>query len=387
MRDGRRWWSALWCVALLVGCDGSAEERVLATLSSVDGTEVARLTNMPMTFDPSLEWVLTPRRDIRSGSPDRPLLYDPSHLLPLRDGTLLIYDPAAPAPLAIIDPATDRLVRRFGRRGQGPGEIGGRVSLGQSDRDGFEILDGGNRQVHRYGPDGEWLHSEPIEVGGWPIDAGRAPDDTGFLLQLLVSEERAWWNELVRVAMDEPSVVRFGRLPPPSADAEPGRLQRGRALWTVTGRHVVSMWSDRPTIEIHDAQGTLERRIELPLSRRTLTESDVAREIARFGAMAANLRPGSAALTNMLYPVSDTVFGMFTSNLWGSAEDPPIPEDVVYWRLFTLRGEYLGFLRQPDDFRFLGNGSGTLWARLLDERLEPRLIELELVRARGSSDY
>jgi hypothetical protein len=144
------------------------------------------------------------------------------------------------------------------------------------------------------------------------------------------------------------------------------------------------MWSDRPSIEVYDQQGRLARRIELPLSRRTLTEADVARERARVGAMAASLRPGSAALTNVLYPVNDSVFGMFTSALWGAAEDPPIPEDVIYWRLFTLRGEYVGFLRQPDDFRFLGVGAGTMWARLLDARLEPRVVELRLERASAS---
>jgi hypothetical protein len=257
--------------------------------------------------------------------------------------------------------------------------------LGQTREDGFEVLDGENGQVHRYDLAGRWLASERVTMAGWPVAASIAPNARGFLLQILMGEAGAWWHELVGVSPGSQTVSSFARLPTPSRDAEPGYLQKGRPLWAVVGRSVVTMWSDRPSIEVHDQDGMVRRRIELPLTRRDLTERDVAHQVARVGALASSLRPGSAALTNMLYPLSDTVFGMFVSNLWRAEEDPVLPEEAIYWRLLTLHGEYLGFVRQPADFRFLGLGSGSIWARLLDERLEPRLVEFELVNTEDSS--
>lgn len=368
-----------WGVPAFVACSGGAGERYLPDLSSVEGVEVARLKGMPRSFDPRFQWTLSVRRRIEGSDPTRPLAFDPVSALPLPSGDLLVYDPAAPSPLAIVDPASDRAVR-FARSGQGPGEIAGRVSLRQVADGSFEVLDGGNRQLHHYGAHGAWLGSTPVEVAGWPIDAAPSPAGDGFLIQLLTGQGADWRNELVRVAEGSGALAPFTQLPKPSANAEPGRLQRGRALWSPVGQSVVAMWSDRPSVYVYDEEGTLVREIRLPLSRRSLTEADVSRQRARFGALAANLRPGPAALTNMLYPVSDTIFGMFTNHLWRAAEDPEIPEDVIYWRLLTLGGEYLGFVQQPEDFRFLGPGAGTLWARVLDERLEPMLVELVLER-------
>jgi hypothetical protein len=170
------------------------------------------------------------------------------------------------------------------------------------------------------------------------------------------------------------------RLPEPQPGAELGSIQKGRALWAVLPRAVVAMWSTVSSVEVHDSAGRLIRTIRLPLTRRVLTERDIAVQVKRYGSMARGLEPGPAALTNMLYAVNDSVFGMLMSGLWGAAEDPPLPDGSKFWRLFSVTGEYLGVVRQPDGFRYLGRGDGTLWARVLDENAEPVIVEFELAR-------
>lgn len=364
---------------LVGGCGGERETRILPDVSTMGDSEIAQLRSLPDPFDPSYRWALRSRRLV-STAPDaaEPLFFNPAQVIPLRDGTLLVYDPAAPAPLARIEPETATLLHRFGARGEGPGEIGGQVFLSETADGSFEVVDGSNRQIHRYADDGMWLGSERLEVGGFPLEVRSTPDRRGYLVSLQVSSDAGWWNELVEVrAHHDPTP--FARLPEPSPGAEPGLIQQGGARWTVMPNAVVAMWTTRPSIYVHDAAGSLTRTIELPLTRRNLTDRDIAQQVVRHGGIAARLQPGPAALTNMLYPVNDTVFGMFLSDLWRAAEDPPIPPGNIYWRLFTVRGEYLGVVQQPEDFRYLGLDTGTLWARLLDENLEPVLAELELV--------
>jgi hypothetical protein len=148
------------------------------------------------------------------------------------------------------------------------------------------------------------------------------------------------------------------------------------------------MWAYLPSVRVHAADGSLIREIRLPFTRRVMTPAEIEAQIAQFGEIARGLRPGPMGLTNVLYAAGDTVFGMFLAGMWRAAEDPVLPPGI-WWRLFTLRGAYVGVVEQPEDFRYLGQGDGTFWARVLDENAYPVLQELELVRvaqARGRGD-
>jgi hypothetical protein len=285
-----------------------------------------------------------------------------------------------------MDPAEGVVLRRFGRNGQGPGELGnGYLLLSEADEGGgVVILDSANRQIHQYSSMGDWQGSQALTT---TLGVGLAQPDvggSGYLLELLRQRESEWWRELAWVNANTGTSTFFARLPDPSPGAELGGLQRGRALWTVLPDGVVGMWSDRPVVNVYDDAGSLVRRLELPLTRRTLTDQDIEAQVARAGGIARSLRPGPAALTNMLYTVNDTVFGMFFSSLWRAAEDPPVSVGEIYWRLFTIRGEYLGVVRQPEDFKYLGRGDGTMWMSILDELGNPVLQEVVLAPRDGS---
>ena len=90
------------------------------------------------------------------------------------------------------------------------------------------------------------------------------------------------------------------------------------------------------------------------------------------------------ALTNLLYPVKDTVFAMYQSSRWRAAEDPVLPADRMMWRLLAESGEYVGAVWLPEGFTYLGNGVGSIWGKVLDERGIPIIQELELVGPLGS---
>lgn len=377
--------SGLFLVGALSSCGGD-RDRVLPVVELSEGLEVATLGRFPETLDPNYLWTFRVLSEIRTVLEDesQPLVFEPSQVLPLSNGSLLVHDPTAEHPLVILNPATESATARFGRTGQGPGELGDWLYFAETDEGVLVVLDRVNRQVHRYSLDGAQISSERLGVDTFSGKAIRGPRGDSFLLEVFRPSDDEWHSELMRVDALSASAAFFLRLPDPPAYAEPGRIQQGRALWTVLGEAVVSMWSDRPIVQVDGPAGQPLREIHLPLTRRRITERDIDEQIQHFGGIARILRPGPAALTNELYAVSDTVFGMFTSGLWRAAEDPDLPVGKIWWRLLTIRGEYLGVLPLPEDFKVLGTGSGSLWARVLDDRGYPVIQELELTRATGA---
>lgn len=364
------------------GCDPASEGRVLPQVTERSGVEHAVHRDLPPLLDPSHAWALRAVRTVPTSAGGEPTIFDAAAVLPLPDGSILVHDPMADRPLVHLAPGGGGVLRRFGARGKGPGELGPRVLLSLASEGGeYRVYDPANQQVHSYDTDGDWIGSRRMELDGWALELQAAPGG-GALLQTLQRSPDGWWNELHVLDGDAAPATEFMTLPTPAPGSEPGSIQKGRVLWASFPGGVVSMWSSLPRFEVHDSAGRLARVVDLPFEARDLTDRDIAIQIERVGALASRLEPGPAALTNMLYPVNDTVVGMFVSSLWGAEGDPELPAEAILWRLFSLRGEYLGWVEQPEDFRFLGPGRGTMWARILDANAEPVIVELELVRAK-----
>lgn len=375
------------CAVFVVGCRGTSTRRILPDLSVVDGVAQAQLSALPTPLDPTFTWTFRAVRSVRTvvKGASEPLVYDPAQVLQLRGGDLLVYDPDADRPLVIMNPASGSVVRRFGRKGRGPGEMNRNVLLAQGDDGSLSVVDGSNRRIHRYTSDGEWLGDDPIDASQ-PLGPSLSPrpGGGGFLTSGLQMEETGWHRDLLLIDSTGSPVRRLAGLPAPAPASDlPGHIQKGRVLWTVVGNHVVAMWSGRPRVTIYDRDGTRVRVIQLPLTERQLTDREISLRIKQSGGVAGFLRPGPIALTNMLYAVNDSVFGMLLSNLWHAAEDPPLPDEATYWRLFTVRGEYIGTVEQPSDFWVLGRGHGTLWVRVLDDDAQPVIEEVRLEPTAG----
>lgn len=367
-------------LAGLVACGGEDLSRVLPSVEVQDGVEIATLAALPDFSDPAYQWTFRVLESIPTvtANDERPLVFDARSLLPLPDGSLLIHDHTAAVPLVQVGPSRRSPIRRIGRSGEGPGEMGPWLTLAAREA-GFVVFDGSNRQLHAFSRDGQATGSTRLELSSTGSGAQAAAG--GFLLNLLRRGDDEWHRELAWV---DPLTGRdefVARLPTPSARAEPGRIQSGRVLWRVVGDAVVAMWSDRPVVTVYSMRGTRLRELRLPLERRQLTKRDIQEQIEHYGGIARSLEPGPAALTNELYAVGDTVFGLFTSALWRSADDPAFPAGQIWWRLFSVGGEYVGVVRIPDGFRALGASERGLWARVLDESGYPIIQELEIVRS------
>lgn len=157
---------ALFFVTVFAACRDQ-QDRILPVLEESDGLEVATLRSIPVMLDPDYMWtfeVLREVRTVRDGD-EAPLLFDPSQALALSNGLLLVEDPTADRPLVIIDPDSESAVVRFGSSGQGPGELGGRLTFAEVDGE-LIILDAGNRQLHRFSLSGEPLSSRAFRSEG-----------------------------------------------------------------------------------------------------------------------------------------------------------------------------------------------------------------------------
>ena len=72
------------------------------------------------------------------------------------DGLLYVIDPASV--VTVIDPATGRVVRRFGRKGAGDGEFACHLHAIQAGPDGrLYVVDAGNHRVQVLEPDGTFV--------------------------------------------------------------------------------------------------------------------------------------------------------------------------------------------------------------------------------------
>jgi hypothetical protein len=375
------------CLLSLVVACGESDARVLPQLEDAGGVEIATLRGMPEALDPDYLWSFRVHRQVATvRSPDEsPLVFDPSQVLPLEDGRLLVYDPSADQPLVLMNPSTGTVIARFGRSGRGPSELGGWLSLAEVDGE-LIVLDSTNRQVHRFSSSGAPLSSTAVGSDGFVGKALPAPHGRAFLVEGSRSTDDGWYNVLEEIDVESGATTVLLRLPEPPDYAERGQIQRGRVVWTVLEEGILGMWTDRPTITVYAEDGPEVREIRLPLTRRHITEDDIQDQIDKYGAIASSLRPGPSSMTNELYAVNDSVFGMLISQIRRAAEDPDIPAGELWWRLLTARGEYLGVLRLPGDyqsFRILGRGNGMIWARALDDAGYPLIQELSLERADG----
>lgn len=381
----------VWLLGLSAASCGPPERKdVLPSIEIRDGVEIATLSHIPGPLDPDYFWKWEVLREIETVGADPtadPLVFNPMGAVPLRNGNLLVYDPHADRPLVILDLESGSALVRFGRNGQGPGELSERITLSEAADGNIVVLDILNRQIHSYSAAGTSLGSRRLEADGFPLRTAAWQEAQAFQLELFRQTGQAVTYELESVDFDSGPVLPFIELPEPPPGWRLGYPQPGSALWTGLKHGLVVMRSDQPLVRVYDKDAALIREIRLPLSHRTITQADVRDQIAQHGDIArALLKTGPISLTNVLTTVNDTVFGMLLSDLRRAREDPRLPPGRMLWRMFTIRGAYVGVMWRPDDFSILWSGGGAVWARALDESGNPVIQEVRLVRAEARPD-
>jgi hypothetical protein len=374
---------ALLVAGAIVGCGNGSGGDSDPVITMEAGLEVATPAGVPSPSDSRYEWEFSVLREVPAGvvGPGAdPLVFNPVRALPLRDGTLLLHDPQADAPLIVVDPTEGTALHRFGRNGQGPGELSRVVDLSQDSDGTLRIWARTNRQVLMYGPEGDYLGSERLDFSELPFKSLPHPSGRAHFVEVATGEPGAWVRRVAQAELNPPGLLAAVDLAEPGPGARGTGIQYGRALWTVLGEHVLTMRSERPVVTVYGLDGDLVREIRLPLTPRTLTESDIQEQITFYGPIANGLEPGPAALTNELYAANDSVFGLFLSGLWRAAEDPPIPAGEIWWRMFSVHGRYIGVVRVPEDLTWLWQGGDRYWAFRVTADGRPVLQELTLRR-------
>ncbi len=363
-------------IAALLGCEVSGRNPRLVVTTDA-GVEVVTLEDLPSILDPGYQWEARIVREFRTeDSSGRPLVYNPTAVVPLRDGHIFVSDPLADDPLAVLDVDTHEVVARFGRRGRGPAELWGRRLLWEGVDESLLILNPENSHILRYSRDGEFLSAQRFVSDVMLMDLRIQPGTSRIFGEVFVPRV----NHLRRIDLESGIHEEVIALPALSPDQTPGRIHRGRPLWTVLRSGIVTARSDVAAFRFFTGSGALVREILLPLSERRLTSMERQRRIAQYGDIARSLEVGPIAITNGLYAIDDSIFGTRQSNMWRAEEDPSIPEDQVVLRLMSVSGEYLGALPLPDGFQILAGGNGRLWGTAPDTDGVPIIREVLLVR-------
>lgn len=338
----------------LAACQGPSDVRTPIRTDSA-GVEIVRWSHVPRVQSPDHQWTLRLIRSIRTVSDDPaapPLLYDPRSLTRLPDGTIVVFD-LAPAPLVVISPTSDSIVRAFGRVGQGPTEIyGGYPLLWPGGGSSFWVADRGNSRVTRFDLTGRVLDERPVRSPGTSLEWRPAS------AKLPVTAHLAFWGDEGRrdsVGVLDPGTGEI--VPRYPLHREEARTAT-RAIWTPRGLWVplgmgvlVTGRSSDGLFRVWGSRDELLRIIDMPLRQRALQEADLPRLADAMGGTRVTLSDfaESYPVTDILHAFGDSLFAL--RHTWVShPEGDRVEEDVFKWRLVGWDGSYGGSITFPESF-------------------------------------
>ncbi|HEX7090829.1 MAG TPA: hypothetical protein VF192_11885 [Longimicrobiales bacterium] len=375
----------------------------MVELADSAGVEVATVTELPPLDDPAFEWRHDVVRAVRGSGEDpadEPPFYNPGQFIHLEDGTLVVTD-RGEYRLVVIGP-DGSVLRRFARRGRGPGEISGSSPALWLGPDGsIMVADLANRRISSFTLEGELTRMVSMRVppGRYVFESTARPGAPELYVALRSGrvprpgEPATSGDSVARVDAASGEVAPLAPLPdtpPLPPGGRPGRVMfQPRSVWTVLGSGlIVTGRTDRGTFRVYGRDGVLVREIRLPLAARPVRDADRAEIVALW--QGATGTSGFAARDPVIYPeydvfnrlaaFDDTTFALQHARWSRAAGDPEIPEGQSVWRLVTVSGGYAGAVRFPTGFyphevrngRALGVQRDSLdVADVVELRLEP----------------
>jgi hypothetical protein len=368
------------------GCSGSSEEETVGHRFSVvqeEGIPVA-LTQGGPKYEGEL---FTYEVDIRLKEDEREesFLYQPIKFVADEKGWFYVSDYGS-GDVAVFDPS-GRYQRRFGHKGQGPGEF--QYPMIMRIQDGIvHLYDMQLRRSTRYSTEGEYLNSSRFVM---PMTLMRQPGDPSWSFSGIqqISEDRY----LVQTSMNRYDSSGYFR----SAGAMMLAAD-GDTLWSLAcpevrvgetrntqvgdigylapvtyayGPNILSLYVPalgivvetgwEGELEVYDLEGRLTRKIRVDGIRQPVTEADRAvikdyytglMEEAENDQMRDMLEQ---SLKNLLFPEMKAAFGSIKFDdrgyLYVGTQDEYGPlisgEKGIPYHVFSPEGEYLGKTRRP----------------------------------------
>lgn len=316
------------------------------------------------------------------------------------DGSILVLD-RADGRVTVWD-GNGRLVRSFGGRGSGPGEV---VTPGyvRALSDGTAVVgEVFPPRLHWYDEDGEHLRTARVRP---------QPNAPALLATMAEWRVRRDGEALVRLSYASPSHVEgtpvvLARLLDDGAidtvlrwteRTTPARLPRiFEADWSwdvAPGSGVVVSPGSRYELRRHDGEGGLSGRFTMETSRVTVTDELERRAVDRFYERFAGEDVSEALLRDLrdrleVAPVLPAVQGIRVSESDGRVwVEVPTPErtgeleEPGGWDVFDPDGRYLGRVVPPDGFRLEGVRGDTLYGVERDALGVTRARVYRLVRS------
>lgn len=338
--------------------------------SDVEPAEAAAGGLAAAPSDSPAEWVPVRIRRIETAEPtpaDEPLLYNPRALFRFQDGTLVVQD-MGPHRLVVLDPEDGGVRARFAPAGSGPGEVRGDwLQIGSEDGESITVLDLVNVRLSRFSRDGEILSELRYASPGAGAEHIAIRYDTGDLFAVIryIDTEGGrsdMTDSIARLDLQtgvfEP-LVGLGPRPPRPPGALPGMvLFHPRPLVAaLPGGGIISGRTDGAPFRHHSSSGELIREFRLPLTARPVRDRDLQEISERAASATGGAMPRDGLRTsshfnmfNTMYAVDDSLFAIQHSRLAAPAEDTPAPDDVVYWRIISVRGNEVARVMFPARF-------------------------------------
>lgn len=376
--------AALLVPALLSGCErpgaGSAQER-----SDSAGVEIVRVEEP----DHVLPWEFQERW--RVGGADEGLTgfsrLSRWTVAPTPGHTLSILDPLNHR-VVVLDSAGD-VVRSYGGRGGGPGEMQGPVALGLGPDSAVWIYDQRKREMVRFGLAGAPLEPRRLEAPVW--DAVRPGTDGVYVGERSVVAPDSMRRSVLRVSMDDETRVFTVSLPRRAmvevpgcgASVPMGRLFERDLTWDAAGRRVAVFVGPEYVVDVYDdGRHTLSLRTSTPL--RPMTEAMATREYGdgfRLGL------PGGDCVADAVEMVRAQGFAPYLpavsevrvtpdGGVWvqrGHLADEPAIIDI-----WAAGGEYLGALPAGTPFPLAFLPDRAVAVSEVDEWDVPRIVVLDV---------
>lgn len=277
------------------------------------------------------------------------------------------------------------LVKAFGRRGQGPGELSAQaMGLFLAPGGGALVADMGNQRMVVLGDDGEEVRTLPIEfTSGIPILYAAGGDGAIYQQVRLMSLPgmapiEGGPRDLIYSLNSDGSVadtvatLEAGQSFDFSGGMPTIRIFSPENVWTVTtGGRLVTGKNSMYSLEIRGADGEVETVLRRQSSRRAVTDADQRsfREAMRRAWADAGMPEAVAAQMEQAvqfeanWPALAALFPGPDGSLWVQRVDPEGSLDPSAfqdlqnfqfgspsWDVFDREGRYLGILQMPEGF-------------------------------------
>lgn len=390
-------------LSLALACaTGDGDAGWQGTITDSAGVTVVRSPATPL-WAPDEVWTLT--EELRIGTAEGEPEYLFGQILPAAgiavasDGRIVVLDAQA-RHLKVFTP-DGTYERTIGSPGNGPGEVGAGVSaVLMAPGDTLVLSDVGNQRVNLYLMDGTFVRSTPLSFAEGIPFRWESTDDG-----LIVAQFRRLafpGSTAPPDSMDALVVWDLGGTPSDTLM----RVPSGKTLsfagggpqvtvfspepsWAIANGKVLYGVNDRYSIGVYGAGGALERLIEKPVERASVTEDDkeAYRDLIREAASAQGAPPEavqqfvSTLRFEEFYPAYAQMLGGMDGTIWVQGIRVPsslTPEeregfnpqyDLASrdWDVFDGEGRFMGVIRMPPRFQPVKFVGTTIYGIQRDE--------------------